>query len=85
MTAQGERIVILADAETQGVTRIVVAGASVGFGPQANAAVDVRGERGAARVRRAHASADDTLVNVGSVGTPLDGDPRCLATYPQKL
>ena len=61
MAATGERIAImadvhanlaalratLADAEAQGAARIVVAGDLVGFGPQANATVDLLRERGA--------------------------------------
>jgi len=64
MAAQGERIAvhadlaalraILADAEARGGTQIIVAGDSVGFGPQANATVDLLREYGATLVLGNH-------------------------------
>lgn len=68
MAAQGERIAILADvhanlaalgailadAEVQGCTHLIVAGDIIGFGPRANATVDLLPECGATLVRGNH-------------------------------
>jgi len=68
MAARGERIAIMADvhanlaalrailsdAETQGATRIIVAGDLVGFGPQANAVIDLLRACGATLVLGNH-------------------------------